>query len=216
MIKKESQALRKYFYKPLFETPVLKLILNTKITPNQLTILSIIFSFFVVVLIVIDKSQYFFAAGIVLLFRDAIDCLDGDLARLKNLETDFGHRLDCFSDKLTELSISSAIVLNRVIFTAMSFFDALVVGLLIVGLTTRHFAQHIKRYIAKQDAQNPALHLRRLFYPLKFVTRSILWRHLIIAIGLIADEIILALFIYSLLNIFCAFKESTPYNEWWG
>jgi len=171
MIKKESQALRKYFYKPLFETPVLKLILNTKITPNQLTILSIIFSFFVVVLIVIDKSQYFFAAGIVLLFRDAIDCLDGDLARLKNLETDFGHRLDCFSDKLTELSISSAIVLNRVIFTAMSFFDALVVGLLIVGLNNKTLRAAYQKIYRKTRCTESCLTPQKTFLSSKICNK---------------------------------------------
>jgi len=210
---KESDLIRTYFYKPLFEYPFLKIISKTKITPNQLTIIGMFLGLIVTVLVIIDYNKYLILSGAILVIRNGFDCLDGELARLKRLESDLGGKLDTISDRYTELIISWSIIVNRLLFSNINVSLVIAISLLIVGFGLRYFAKSIRVSVSRKISNKK---IQMYFSPLNFISKSVLWRLTIISIGLISNQVVLALFFYALLNILCAVKESFPYQEWWG
>ena len=77
-----------------------KFCVNKKITPNQVTLLSLILAILAGVLFYIN--QYFFGL-IVAWFMTFLDTVDGKLARVTVTSTEFGHRLDHSIDLLHPL-----------------------------------------------------------------------------------------------------------------
>jgi CDP-diacylglycerol--glycerol-3-phosphate 3-phosphatidyltransferase len=95
------QAFRKALARYLTQ-PVVKLIARTPITPNTLTVCSLLITVIAAILIV---QEYFLIAGFVVLFAGLFDILDGALARGTNRVTKFGGALDSTLDRLAEASI---------------------------------------------------------------------------------------------------------------
>jgi CDP-diacylglycerol---glycerol-3-phosphate 3-phosphatidyltransferase len=82
--------------------PVVRLLARTSITPNTLTVCSLLITIVAAVLVVLE---YFIAAGLVMLFASFFDILDGALARSTNRVTKFGGALDSSLDRLAEAVI---------------------------------------------------------------------------------------------------------------
>jgi len=95
------QAFRKALARYLTQ-PIVKLIARTPITPNTLTVCSLLITVIAAFLIV---QGYFLIAGFVVLFAGLFDILDGALARSTNRVTKFGGALDSTLDRLAEASI---------------------------------------------------------------------------------------------------------------
>ena len=95
------QAFRKALARYLTQ-PIVKLIARTSITPNTLTVCSLLITVIAAFLIV---QGYFLIAGFVVLFAGLFDILDGALARSTNRVTKFGGALDSTLDRLAEASI---------------------------------------------------------------------------------------------------------------
>lgn len=96
-------------------TWIARLLVKTNITPNQITALSfIIFTPLIFYLIIQGKYLYnFIALG--LMFIDAIlDLLDGTLARIKSLQSKLGYWLEGGLDRIFQLSLLSAAIINAV------------------------------------------------------------------------------------------------------
>jgi len=97
-----------------FGTPVLKILKQTKVTPNQITFIG----FFLALI-----SSYFFFKGefiiaAVIFWLSAIcDNVDGRLAREKSMETYKGAWLDSVLDSISEFTIISSIGLGLFIRT---------------------------------------------------------------------------------------------------
>lgn len=77
--------------------------------PNRLTILRVVLIPVLVVLLYIDAAFCRWAALIVFVLAALTDFLDGYLARLKKIETNFGRFLDPVADKLLVLSTMIAL-----------------------------------------------------------------------------------------------------------
>jgi len=86
-----------YFYRPLAFLLV-KGIYNTDITPNQLTVISMIFGILGGISYSFGSHTAFIVGAILYLFYNIVDCSDGQLARLKKNGTAVGRILDGIAD----------------------------------------------------------------------------------------------------------------------
>jgi CDP-diacylglycerol--glycerol-3-phosphate 3-phosphatidyltransferase len=82
--------------------PIVRLLARTPITPNGLTVFSLLITIVAAVFVVFE---YFIIAGLVMLFASFFDILDGALARSTNRVTKFGAALDSSLDRIAEAVI---------------------------------------------------------------------------------------------------------------
>ncbi|MHC1741334.1 MAG: CDP-alcohol phosphatidyltransferase family protein [Anaerolineaceae bacterium] len=82
--------------------PIAAFLLKIGLTPNSVTILGVILSCGVAVLI---GFGYITWAGILILVAAPMDALDGSMARLKGITSDFGAFLDSVTDRYSEMII---------------------------------------------------------------------------------------------------------------
>jgi len=82
-----------------------KLIYPTNLTPNQISIISMIFGLGSGVLFYFGEYEYIIAGGISIFISNVLDCADGQLARLKKNGTKVGRIIDGFIDYVTGASI---------------------------------------------------------------------------------------------------------------
>jgi CDP-diacylglycerol--glycerol-3-phosphate 3-phosphatidyltransferase len=99
-----------YKLKPKFQKlliPILKLLHNFGITPNFLTVFTIVFSFFIGYLLFlgIDNQIYFLFVSLGLLIRMMLNALDGMMATTYNLKSKKGEVLNEIGDILSDIAI---------------------------------------------------------------------------------------------------------------
>ena len=99
-----------YKLKPKFQKlliPLLRLLHNLGISPNFLTVFTILFSFFIGYLLFlgIDNKIYFLFVSIGLLFRMMLNALDGMMATTYNLKSKKGEVLNEIGDVLSDIAI---------------------------------------------------------------------------------------------------------------
>lgn len=99
-----EELLDIFFYRPMSFVFV-KLIYSTNITPNQISIVSMLFGILTGVMFGFGTYQFFLFGAIALLISNVLDCADGQLARLKKNGTGIGRIIDGFIDYITGLSI---------------------------------------------------------------------------------------------------------------
>jgi hypothetical protein len=99
-----EELLDIFFYRPMSFVFV-KLIYSTNITPNQISIVSMLFGILTGVMFGFGTYQFFVFGAIALLISNVLDCADGQLARLKKNGTGIGRIIDGFIDYITGLSI---------------------------------------------------------------------------------------------------------------
>jgi len=212
---KEHEYIREYFYGPIFEKTLLIPISKTSITPNQLTISTFFLSSLIAVFILANSTATFILAGITLIIRNGIDCLDGLLARHKNIYSEYGHKLDTISDKFFEITMSCSIlyhVFDQTKVLNMYFLSLCV--LFFIGLLLRITSKHTKNYLNNLPPMRQQT-LAVLFKPLSLATRSILLRTTLVAVALFINQLELGFILYLCVNIATGLKESIPYREWW-
>lgn len=98
-----EELLDLIFYRPLAFVFV-KAIYPTNLTPNQITILALIFGVVAGALIFFNNQIYLIIAGILLIIYDVLDCSDGQLARLKKNGTPIGRILDGVADYIVTIT----------------------------------------------------------------------------------------------------------------
>lgn len=129
-----------FFYRPLAFLLV-KAIYDTNITPNQLTVISMVFGVIGGFFYTIGNYQSFIIAAVLILIYNVVDCSDGQLARLKKNGTAVGRILDGIADYVVSAAAylgigfgfanhSSNPLLWWIITAAAGFSNALQSGLL--------------------------------------------------------------------------------------
>jgi hypothetical protein len=93
-----------YFYRPLAFLLV-KVIYGTSITPNQLTVISMIFGVFGGICYSFGTSKACLVGAILYLLYNVVDCSDGQLARLKKNGTNIGRILDGVADYVVSFAL---------------------------------------------------------------------------------------------------------------
>jgi hypothetical protein len=97
-----------YFYRPLAFLLV-KAIYNTRITPNQLTLLSMLFGLLGGASYAFGSHAAYIAGAVLYCLYNILDCSDGQLARLKNNGTRLGRILDGIADYLVTIAVYAGI-----------------------------------------------------------------------------------------------------------
>lgn len=93
-----------YFYRPLAFLLV-KGIYSTNITPNQLTVISMVFGVIGGFFYSIGTHSTFIIGAILILLYNVFDCSDGQLARLKKNGTATGRILDGIADYVVSVAV---------------------------------------------------------------------------------------------------------------
>ena len=106
---------------------------RTSITPNQLTIFSFSLMIVSACLLTSINGAIQAAGGGFLLIAYQIDCLDGDLARLKSLKSPLGSMLDPILDRLGELAITIGVSINGWRLTGDAIW--LIGGIILAGMS---------------------------------------------------------------------------------
>ena len=99
-----------YKLKPKFQKllmPLLKLLYGLGVTPNFLTVFTILFSFFIGYLLFlgIENKIYFLFVSLGLLLRMMLNALDGMMATTYNLKSKEGEILNEIGDVLSDIAI---------------------------------------------------------------------------------------------------------------
>ncbi|MDZ4712554.1 MAG: CDP-alcohol phosphatidyltransferase family protein [bacterium] len=84
---------------------LVKLIYNTNITPNHISIVALVFGILSGVLYGFGTHQFFILASASFFICNTLDCMDGQLARLKKNGTKIGRVIDGFIDYITSVSV---------------------------------------------------------------------------------------------------------------
>ena len=79
--------------------------LNTSLTPNHVTIISGLFGVIGAILLLKEEYVFLLLSGVFIQIYAILDLVDGDLARAKKMQTNFGMWLDIFFDKLIDFLI---------------------------------------------------------------------------------------------------------------
>lgn len=82
-----------------------KLIYNTNITPNQISIVALFFGILSGVMYGFGTYTFFVLASASFFICNTLDCMDGQLARLKKNGTRIGRIIDGFIDYITSISV---------------------------------------------------------------------------------------------------------------
>lgn len=82
-----------------------KLIYNTSITPNQISIIALFFGILSGVLYGFGTYTFFILGSASFFICNTLDCMDGQLARLKKNGTKIGRVIDGFIDYITSISV---------------------------------------------------------------------------------------------------------------
>ena len=167
-----------------FEQPGARFLNALRITPNAVSFLGLAMSMGVALL---AGANLLLPAGLLLLVASAMDLLDGALARLTDQVSRFGALLDSTFDRLAE-----AIVLLGLL--VLSFINESATGVLLVFLVL--VASFMVSYLR---ARGEALGLRG---DVGLMTRP--ERVIALAIGMIANQVLVALAIILLLSTFTA------------
>lgn len=145
-MQKEMKKYPYYKYSDVNASPVRKLyrhlggelalkLKDTKITPNQITYLSFLFSILASILILKISFVFSVLAALALFISVVLDKADGSLARIRKVSTTFGNWLDAASDNLSILILMVAITYHAFVKTGNDLY--LVAGVLtITGFQT--------------------------------------------------------------------------------
>jgi len=108
---------------------LVKIIYPTNITPNQISIVALIFGILTGILYGYATPVFFIFASASFFICNTLDCMDGQLARLKKNGTKIGRVIDGFIDYITSISVFLGIGIAMTIITG----DALYSWILTIG-----------------------------------------------------------------------------------
>lgn len=106
----------RYINRPL-ATLLVRILLNTRITPNQITVIGFIVGIAAAFLYLGASHRYYFAAGILLQVSSVLDGADGMLARLRQSSSEYGAYLDLFLDRINDYFLFGGIIVGNYLAT---------------------------------------------------------------------------------------------------
>jgi len=105
---------------------------KTSFTPNQITIISGMFGIIGAFLLTSQNKTGLISAGVFIQLFVILDLVDGDIARMKNMQSLFGKWLDRFFDKLNDFLLIIAFAVG--LFLRTNRISALYLGITLMGL----------------------------------------------------------------------------------
>jgi|SaaInlStandDraft_7_1057024.scaffolds.fasta_scaffold17170_2 1L-myo-inositol 1-phosphate cytidylyltransferase / CDP-L-myo-inositol myo-inositolphosphotransferase len=101
------------------------LFLKTSFTPNQITFLSLFIGLAAALCFLLGGYKMGIAGSVLLLVSAWVDCVDGEVARLKFMTSEWGAKLDIVSDNIVHCSVFFAIGMGLYFSTGESVFKYL-------------------------------------------------------------------------------------------
>ena len=126
-------SLRPKFIK--YTEPVASFFIRLGITPNQISVLSVLFGFSCAFAF---AERYFLAGGLLLVVSAILDLVDGNVARRNHTESKFGAVFDWIADKYVDAAVILGVGLSGIpiishLMDVSPIFDFGIVGLAITG-----------------------------------------------------------------------------------
>ncbi|MDO8643208.1 MAG: CDP-alcohol phosphatidyltransferase family protein [Candidatus Woesearchaeota archaeon] len=118
----------------LWSLPFTYLFYHTPLTPNMISMLSFVVLLVACGFIVVTTPIATMIGGILCWFSWVFDCVDGEIARLKGLSSDFGAWFDGALDRLGDIVLFGAITIN--LYQHSASLIVVIVGLLATVSTT--------------------------------------------------------------------------------
>ena len=143
----EYFRVERYLTRPLASL-VVRLIWKTRITPNQVTVLSFITGIVAASIFLRGTPQAFLVAGLVTWLASIFDCADGMLARSRNQQTRYGAYLDLFFDRITDFFLFNCAVIGHYLYSGN--WRLLILGSITVAL---YFLQVTLYYLVREYQQ---------------------------------------------------------------
>jgi phosphatidylglycerophosphate synthase len=131
--------------------PLVQLLKPTRITPNQVSVVSFLIGMVGVAFFTMGSYKWFVAAGILSQLSSIVDCVDGMLARAKDMGSEFGKYLDIFLDRIVDFSLMAA--LSYGLYRSTGRIELLILGLLGCAVYNLHVCLY---YITINYFQNQA------------------------------------------------------------
>lgn len=210
-----SPILVYYFYRKISFPISSRLLIHTSVTPNQVTLLGLLLAVLAFILTIIGRYPHLGFAALFIQLVLISDCMDGEIARLKNMTTKFGEWLDNNTDlgKMILLYFGLAIgyyyqsrnvdafILLSLLLASRSMLSITVIG------TQRIFGQQIYKIVKVPSVSKIE---RILGIKPQFLTFSDDIKYLILSLGVLLNQLkftmLLFIFIYLSLWLFAVIK----------
>ncbi|MGR3176053.1 MAG: CDP-alcohol phosphatidyltransferase family protein [Candidatus Scalindua sp.] len=195
--KKINQSSGSYTDSPIIDRYIIRKISGfisgflsrTSITPNQVTIISLILGIISGVFFSLGEYTYTITAGLLYFLSTVFDQCDGEVARLKQMETEFGRKLDIIVDAI----VNAVIVVGITIAVYVKMDSVLVIitgflamtGITISLLLTTYFSHNSKKDTGTKEMLDK-LNNKDFFYIimlLSVIFNQMIWFLLIMAVG---------------------------------
>ncbi len=185
-IVKYTDWLSFYLYQPIAYL-ILNQIKNSGITPNQITFLSLVLGITGGICLFLDNE---ILSIIFLNISFVLDCLDGQLARYKQMFSSFGMLLDNISDRIVE-----SIFISAVIYKYSLYLEGIAI------LISYWLYAYISDIIVYSNGKYKKLTLKEkiVFAPVYFLNRSFIV--LILSISVFSREGLLTIGILSVIGV---------------
>lgn len=97
LIKPTSGLMEKLYMRPLSQH-LTRLFVPTPVTPNQMSVVTLGFALWAAYLVSLPEQSALIAGGLMHIWMRVVDCIDGELARLRYQASRFGQWLDSVGD----------------------------------------------------------------------------------------------------------------------
>ena len=188
---------------------ICNILIKTSITPNQLTLFSGIFGLSGAYLLTLDNYNYRILSGIFIVLCTIFDGIDGDIARLKGMQSYFGQWLDIFFDKLVEIVLIASFT-----FSAYKINDNILIIIIGANLAILHLlVQYIMIYneLYFRNIMNKVINNKRSIFSLvinliRFVEVHLTLKHttllVVLSFFVFINQFIIGLYILFLMSIY--------------
>ncbi len=162
---------------------------RTPVTPNQVTFISLILGIISGIFFSLGEYTYTITAGLLYFISTVFDQCDGEVARLKQMETEFGRKLDIIVDAI----VNTVIVIGITIAVYMKMGSVLVIiagffamtGITISLLLATYFSHDSKKDTGAKEMLDK-LNNKDFFYIIMLASvifNQMIWLLLIMAVG---------------------------------
>ena len=164
-------------------------LVRTPVTPNQVTVISLILGLIAAVIFSFGGHTHTITAGLIFFLCIVFDQCDGEVARIKNMETEFGRSFDIIVDSIVSAAIVAGITFA--LYKASGSGFHIIIGLLaITGISISIF---LATYLGKENKTDTGtqemldkLNNKDFFYIIMLASvifNQMIWFLLIMAVG---------------------------------
>ena len=165
------------------------LLIKTPVTPNQVTIISLILGIFSAAFFSHGAHTYTIIAGVFYFVSTVFDQCDGEVARFKHMTSDFGKTFDIIVDSIVNatITIGVTIAIYKTNGSSLTIIAGLLAmtGIVISLLLTTYFSNESKNDTGTKKMLDK-LNNKDFFYIIMLVSvvfNQMIWFLLIMAIG---------------------------------